>query len=99
MFYGTGKARCCITPCGWAVLMMDCPCKGCADRYVKTDSAGVHRCHSDCQKYANYSNQLKKQAQAQKGFGCLISERKRQQWGTSDYRPYKRPRQSIWVEA
>lgn len=37
--------------------MMECPCKDCVDRYVKTDSTGVHRCHSVCQRYSDYSNQ------------------------------------------
>lgn len=80
--------------------MMDCPCKGCADRYVTTDSAGVHRCHSDCRKYAAYSEHLKEQSrQAKKESVCLMSNAKRQNWRVTRDSMYKRPRQSIWVEA
>ncbi len=77
--------------------MMECPCKGCMDRYVKTDSTGVHRCHSSCQKYANYRKELEKQDNrtAPRLWGHTL---RRQDWSVPSCRPFKRTRQSIWLE-
>lgn len=34
------------------MIMIDCPCKGCTDRWIDTET--LTRCHSSCSKYAEY---------------------------------------------
>lgn len=76
--------------------MMECPCKDCKDRYIKTDNTGVHRCHSSCQRYIDYSNQcnlIKTQLRKAKEENFHL-------WQVSRHNMNKRyVRKSAWIQA
>jgi hypothetical protein len=38
------------------MITIDCPCKGCTDRWIDTET--LTRCHSSCSKYVEYKKRI-----------------------------------------